>query len=112
MKHWEAIAKRKAGDIDGWEWGDVRAAGDDLIVRGGVPNPGPRFRKWKGVQLTEVVVTKAEEQAEYERYERETGGCGECFGEGQVLADWHRETGKEYRPCPVCGGTGKANGHD
>jgi len=53
-----------------------------------------------------VVVTIAEEQAEHARFEAETGKCGDCKGEGKVLAGWHHVTGTSYRECVACHGSG------
>ena len=57
-----------------------------------------------------AVVTEAERTQERERWEAETGHCGECLGSGQVMKRWNHITGTEYRPCTPCGGSGRVAG--
>lgn len=110
MDHFEAVAKRKAWNIDGWEICTWEATdNNDLIVEGGIPAVTPKGRKhWDEDELLKVVVTEAEAAAEQERYERETGNCGECMGKAEVFAFWSATEGTQYRTCPACQGSGFA----
>lgn len=56
----------------------------------------------------QAVVTDAEANAEFARYERDTSKCGECMGTGQIVAGWHYQNGTTYRPCLHCHGNGVA----
>lgn len=110
--HMNTIAAKKAG-IEGWEpyrWEKI--ARDAIAVTGGIPRlltRGPRKGKktWDGKGTTEVV-TYAEMEMEFKRYEEETGKCGDCLGEGREFAGWHHIEGTKYRPCRRCNETGKA----
>lgn len=41
-------------------------------------------------------------------WERRTGKCRTCFGEGRLVARVSTSAPTEYRPCPHCEATGKA----
>lgn len=114
LTHIDAVAIRKSG-IEGWEpFRYEFIAPDSNLVTGGIPRilkSGPRKgrKTWDG-KGTRVVVTRAEIEAEKQRYAAETGNCPECYGEGEIFASWHHERGTTYKPCPHCGGTGKELG--
>lgn len=110
--HMNTVAARKAGDIPGWEPWFYERVGGGLIIKGGIPrliSKGPRKGKktWDPKESQTVVVTPEEVEREYQRYEAETGKCGECFGDGKVVAS-AGVSGTTYRECKVCGGSGKA----
>jgi hypothetical protein len=111
--HIDTVAIRKAA-IEGWEPYRYQAIGSDgSLITGGIPRiltRGPRKGKktWDG-KGTQVVVTKAEIDAEKVRYTVETGNCPECYGTGEIFASWHHERGTTYKPCPHCNATGSAS---
>lgn len=87
------------------------------IVTGSVPigtyTKGPRAGtpKWPSrghATEAEVIITKAELDAEAAIYESKTGNCYNCSGSGQELAGWSKDTGARYRSCSTCKGEGKA----
>lgn len=114
--HLAVLAKRKAGDLDGWRWASMEVVGKGrdqvFVVEGGVP-PLKKTGKnkgrpnWVGVRLEKVVVTPAEVDAEEARYEAEEGRCHKCGGTKQEVWRWTAAGGHEYRTCGRCGGTGK-----
>jgi len=117
---WNVVARQKLG-IPNWEWCISEALGDwktpgpcDLLLEGGVPTRtytrGPRKGRhdWRGVPRTKLVVTPAEIKAAHAAYERETGNCARCQGEGLVVNGWSAATGTSYRDCRGCDATGKA----
>jgi len=110
--HLSSVAIRKRG-VPGWEpyrWAVVGS--DTVAVTGGIPRlltRGPRKgqKTWDGPGQTEYV-TRAEQDAEFVRYENDTGRCGECFGSGEKLKSWHHIDGATYMPCPRCNGSKEA----
>lgn len=111
MSHLDEVAKRKVSGPDGWEVYGWERVGSDLLVEGGVPRllkAGPRKgqKTWRDVPVQKAVVTSAELTAEHDRYEAETGKCGDCYGKGEVFASWSATEGTKYRQCQRCGGTG------
>jgi hypothetical protein len=112
-RHTEEVANRKLGKVEGFQWYAWRIIDPDaVLMTGDVPTGiytrGPRkgrpkFPKGDG---RSVVVTEAEELAEKQRYEAESGKCGDCCGRGEVFASWHHIEGTKYRPCGKCGGSG------
>lgn len=110
--HMDRVAMRKAGNIEGWEpWFYQRHDGGLLIKVGPVRTltRGPRKgQKTADRNISKTVLVSDEDiQSEYQRYEAETGNCGECFGDKQVLFA-AGVSGNKYRECRVCSGTGKA----
>ena len=73
-----------------------------LLTRG--PNKGRK--RWDGPR-EELWLSGAEVEARAEQYERETGNCRECMGDGKTLARWSATEGTTYRECSRCKGTGK-----
>lgn len=55
-----------------------------------------------------VLIDIREEDEEKARFERESGKCHVCGGDGQEWRGWNRETGHRWRPCKRCGATGAA----
>jgi hypothetical protein len=53
-----------------------------------------------------VLVDARDEAEEKARFERETGKCHICGGDGQEWRGWDRETGHRWRACKRCSGTG------
>jgi len=111
------IAERKANPSKrtGWDVAFMEKIGPDAtMVSGGFPRPIKQGKRkgeltWRGVEMCgPVIVTDREVAEERARYEAETGNCGDCLGEGNRCVGWHKETGKEYRACLTCSGTGKA----
>ena len=112
FQHRIAVATRKIQAGADFHWYRFEGVGPDALVMtgcvsSGVHTRGPRKGrlKYDGPPQT-VVVLDAEVAAEQERYERETGHCGECLGLGRVCAGYR--DGPLWRPCPVCVGTAEA----
>jgi hypothetical protein len=105
------LAETKSG-IPGWRAFRWQAAGPDSIVTGSVPvgvySRGPRKGqpKFTGPGIM-VVVTRAEKEAAASAYETETGRCWNCKGSGQVVRKISVTEGNTYRPCTLCGGSGR-----
>jgi hypothetical protein len=117
ISHLAAVAIKKSG-IANWEPYFYEVVGSDaFLIKGGIPRllkSGPRKgqKTWDAKSATKLIVTKIEVAAERARYERETGNCSNCFGEGKVTASARMqgtEVIRTYRPCPNCSATGKAD---
>ncbi len=82
---YEPVARRKL-DNPLWQAHTWRLldSGDTLLT-GGVPNAGPKAKRWKGISDQQCVVTKEEAAREIDRYERETGKCSDCGGCGEKV---------------------------
>lgn len=112
IDHVESVAKKKIG-VEGWEpyaWEKIGT--DGMLVTGGVPKilqSGPRKgeKTWdrKGDQ---VVVVQSEVDCEFDIYEKGTGRCGRCMGEGKTICKISVANGTEYKPCDRCKGVGTA----
>lgn len=84
-----------------------------------IPFDGPTV----GVRLTladdvesypnreDVLIDKREEREEEERFERETGQCHVCGGDGQEWRGWSRAEGHRWARCRLCAGMGHAPAH-
>ena len=116
--HGERVARRKAGDIPGWEVYRWEVIGDpftskDVMYTGCVPRllkRGPRagHKAWDSAETRRVVVVAGTEvETEFRRYEQETGNCGECMGEGQRCRGWNKAEGIQLAPCERCASTGR-----
>lgn len=92
----------------GWEATDDGGS----ILTGGQTREltrGPRKgRRTYSGQKFRVVVTRAEEDAERDEYERTTGFCAACVGSGRQFEKWSKDHGTWYGDCEKCNGTGKA----
>ena len=62
---------------------------------------------WRGEERT-CFVTYAEEKAECAAWEKETGKCSNCGGDGQEWAGWTAASGTIYKQCRRCVGSGNA----
>lgn len=115
MTHTIRLAWIKAGQIEGWEPCIFQRVGPDAtLMRGGIPRLLKKGKR-KGCKTWDeigdpVVVTDAETQLLETQYERETGKCSTCDGEGKCLASWSVEHGTTYATCRKCKGSGKAEG--
>jgi len=118
IDHRVAVATRKMGDIPNFVWfaweclddadGGVMLTG---CVSSGLVTKGKRKgRPRYDGERKRVVVTDAEWLAEKERFERETGKCSECGGDGKVLVRWDHIAGTTYGACFQCKGTGSLPG--
>lgn len=112
FNHITTVAKRKA-NIPGWEPFKYQAIDEGTLVEGAVPigkyarGPLKGHFKWDRKAPTKIVlVTMQEQKDEERRYEKETGKCYACYGEGRELKRWSKKEGYEYRPCRRCNGTG------
>ena len=116
--HAESVALRKLGKVpDGFEFCSSEWIGTDgFLLKGSVPRTITRGKnkgrkQWSKPYLS-AVVTRAEIDAERERYEAETGKCHKCMGETQVVTGWHHIEGTRRKECPRCKGSGKAPGKE
>ena len=72
---------------------------------------GPRKGKWNYKQATGVrkfYVTMLQAEVWEREWVAETGLCAACTGTGRRIKRWSKNTGAEYKTCPVCKGTCKA----
>ncbi len=107
------IARRKLQLPDtytccGW----TRVDPDGLLVRMKeecIKSAGKNKGKpgWRGEEQT-CFVTYAEEKAECAAWEKETGKCSNCGGDGQELDGWSAATGTRHKQCRRCNGSGNA----
>lgn len=108
--HAETVARRKIGGIAGFQFYRWECIGDDMLLTGCICDAvyvrGPRKGrpKFDGTPM-QAVVTEAELRAERRRYERETGKCSDCLGSAAQIVSTGL-SGRTYRPCPECGGSG------
>ena len=116
--HIENVALKKSGlvfDSSGvWGWCRVEAIGPDTLVelsrwrpKKSGPNKGGRL--FYG-ERQRAIVTRAEVEAQEAEYERQTGRCHYCYGEGDRAVGWNRDAGEIRKVCGRCGGSGKAPG--
>jgi hypothetical protein len=94
-----------------FKWYAFECVGPDIMFTGavvtGIVSKGPRKgRPRYARESIRVVVTDAECDAAYLRYEAETGKCGDCVGKGEVFTSWNHLTGSKYRECSKCHGSG------
>jgi hypothetical protein len=118
----EILAREKSGQGPGWhvfQWenlGELKACRLTGVVapplKSGKNKGEPNWKKKDKATERTVYVTDAERDAYEAAWEQRTGECSRCMGEGTTpsgcrkLADGTYE--KTRRPCPRCGGTGKA----
>lgn len=114
-EHYITVAKRKVNAPPNWEMYAMKCIGTDgVLITGAIPRViqrGPRAgsKTWSPiVDKREAVVTIAEAVAECERYEKETGNCGDCMGSGEVMQRWSVTEGVTMKDCPTCRGSKKA----
>ena len=55
-----------------------------------------------------VYITVAENEAFVKEWEKKTGLCANCKGDGQEWCGWGRDTGNRFRTCEKCKGEGKS----
>lgn len=116
LLHVDDAARRKAHLGPEWvvfHWQAVGTTSSrDSMLTLAVPRPltrGPRKgRNAFPKPHVEVFVSESEARSEYERFERETGKCGECSGRGKEIAGVSVADGTRYRPCSRCLSTGMA----
>lgn|GEM_PF-4733892 len=87
----------------------------DAVVRQweciGKPTVGVRYELADPETFTNreaVLLDKRELDAEPFRFERETGKCADCGGDGQEWCGWSHVGGHRWRECKRCGGNGSA----
>jgi hypothetical protein len=98
-------------EISRYEW-----IGNDMLVEGGpyrVVTRGKDKGKLKLERITHrIIVSKAEIKAAQDQYERDTGRCYDCDGDGQESRGWSKEGGDIWKTCRKCGGTGFPRGDE
>ena len=67
----------------------------------------PNWRKLDKSTEREAFFTPAEHDEWCRKWEQKTGLCAECTGKGEVFSSWKAGEGTTFKPCKVCGGTGK-----
>jgi hypothetical protein len=119
---WNMIAIDR-GMPEGWRWWSVKVLGSPTtprehaaaLVKGAVPTV--RFKtgrrageiNWaKASGKAEMVITFRDFDERALRWERETGKCKDCGGDGLAFAGWSGADGTSSRPCARCRATGKA----
>lgn len=109
MTHMDSVLLRKVG-IEGWEACIMEAVTGGMLITGGVPHMVGHKKKWPPRKTMErVLLTHAEIEAEYARYEAETGNCHACYGSGKETYGWTVVDGAKYRICPHCKGVGRVS---
>lgn len=119
---WYNLIALERGLPEGWTWYSLSVLGGPkaprehaaLMVKGGVP--GPRFKSgknkgeinWsKAGDRLQMVITFRDLDARMERWERETGKCHKCGGDGRELAGHSVTNGATMRECSRCKGRGR-----
>lgn len=109
----EIVARRKLYPLpESWKVSEWERIGPDAVrYKGGITRPfakGPRKGQphWFTKEYQECVVLKSEMEAEKISFEKETGKCWLCGGDGQEWRGWNRETGEKFETCRRCNGTG------
>jgi len=108
-------AQRLHGMPNGWRWAKVNSHNkpeDYILVEGGVLTVwkrGPRkgTPRWP-VKLDSIWMRRGEINQVSDEWERETGQCHRCGGDGQESVGWNKETGRKLRECRRCKGSGKS----
>ena len=111
IDHGGNCALRKIGNPQGWSIYAWEALDDGSVLyrmAEEIQQLTDAPRKWRIEKSKAAAVTRAEVDAEYARYEAETGNCGECGGMGERWVGWNRDTGHKYAQCGKCGGSGHA----
>jgi hypothetical protein len=114
----EQHAREKAGQGPEWavfRWEAIPEAKGSMLT-GAVAPPllsgkrkgRPNWKKLDKSTERRVFITHDEADAYMLAWERETGKCARCQGEGKQIAGWSRDEGARYRQCGVCGGNGLA----
>lgn len=107
--HTDRAAQRKIG-IAGWEPCIFERLDGGMLITGGIPTVSKGGKKkWPAKKIMQrIILTKADVTAEKMLYAQTTGKCPDCYGTGQQLIGWSRDSGNKYRVCEICGGTGKS----
>jgi hypothetical protein len=117
IDHGRNVASRKINAPAGFQWFAWEVVGDGVLMTGCVstgtvtrgPNKGrPRYDG----ERVKCFVSRREVAEEEARFERETGKCGNCGGDGQEFARWSAAHGTEWRTCRRCEGTGIGGGRE
>jgi hypothetical protein len=110
------------GVPEGWRWYSLNAVGESrtqggVLITGavctetitrGLRKGEPNWKKRDRATERELFATFSQLDAVRDQWERDTGKCASCGGDGQESAGWIRRTGTLYRPCTRCNATGKA----
>ena len=63
--------------------------------------------KWLHEDKQKAVITYQEVGKWCKKYEKETGKCSNCSGEGKIMKSWSAKDVTKHKPCEKCNGTGK-----
>jgi len=107
--HENAVARRKLGVPAEWTIYSLEILDDgNYLAKGAIEGTTVAGKKkWMGREKV-ATIAPAELREERMRYERTTGKCHYCLGEGKVAAKWERDVGTTYATCKRCLGTGQA----
>lgn len=114
-EHGESVAFRKIDSPEGYTMFSWEILFDESVLYRfafETTKEGQDQRTWDESRERAVCVTKQEIVAEYHAYEKRTGNCGNCMGEGKVFASWSASDGTKYKTCDKCGGSGFAGGQN
>lgn len=111
-------AREKLGMPDTWQWFRLEAKGENFtVITGAICTEVYLRGKRKGRtnwakrdKETELPVTisRDEHKAWLLAWEKRTGECHQCSGNGQQWTGWSRDEGNKFRPCTRCDSTGAA----
>lgn len=114
MNHLESAARRKLKAVPDWKAYSYEVVGDCYLIEGKIPEgtyaKGARKGqpRWGKADGQKTVLTQADVDAEIALYEKTTGSCRDCFGNGKTLVKASVKEGTVFGPCSRCGGSGKA----
>jgi len=113
MNFIEIAARGKLKQVPEWSIYRWERINNDFIVEGAVDGffeatGGNGDSVLSKPPLEKCVVTKQEVDKEKIKFEKKSGLCSECIGQGQVLAGWDNKIGNTYKACLKCCGTGFA----
>jgi hypothetical protein len=114
FKHYGEAGKDKLSTEIGFDFFRFeRIEGDMMLLEGSLTKIITRGKnkgdvRWLPEGERKTVMTADETIVWCEKYEKETGNCAQCFGEGKVMNSWSAKDGTKYRPCNRCSGSGKS----
>lgn len=113
-----SLVARKLYDMpDNWRPYRYEKILGGTVIDGAVCNAvyksGPRrgemnWKKLDKATIRKLVITDEQFAAGQQDYERSSGKCRDCGGDGKVCVRWSRVNGNEYGPCRRCSGGGAA----
>ena len=71
-------------------------------IQRGKRKGSPNFGKADGATNRVVTLGMSSHNQWCDDWEKRTGKCQECLGDGQVFKSWDRVNGVQYKPCQRC----------